>query len=75
MIDREEYLRQISPFIDKPVIKVITGIRRCGKSTFLKLIYNSLISKGVKPDKILLINKDSLEFDSLKNYKQLCKIC
>jgi hypothetical protein len=71
MVTRERYLKQITPFIDKPVIKVITGIRRCGKSTFLKLIYNSLRDKGVKPENVLLINKDSLEFDSLKIYQQL----
>lgn len=71
MIQRERYLKKITPFIDKPVIKVITGIRRCGKSTFLKLIRDSLTDKGVKQENILLINKDSLEFDSLTNYKQL----
>jgi predicted AAA+ superfamily ATPase len=71
MVQRERYLKQISPFIDKPVIKVITGIRRCGKSTFLKLICNSLTDSGIKPENILLINKDSLEFDSLTTYKQL----
>jgi hypothetical protein len=73
MIERETYLKQINPFIDKPVIKVISGIRRCGKSTFLRLIQNSLLNKGVKPANILLINKDSLEFDSLSNYKHLAK--
>ena len=71
MIQREKYLKQISPFIDKPVIKVITGIRRCGKSSFLKLICNLLTDRGIKPENILLINKDSLEFDSLTTYKQL----
>ena len=71
MIQREGYIKQISPFIDKPIIKVITGIRRCGKSTFLKLICKSLIDKGVKPENILLINKDSLEFDLMTTYKQL----
>jgi uncharacterized protein len=71
MINRERYIKQILPFIDKPVIKVITGIRRCGKSTFLKLIINLLVEKAVKAENILFINKDSLEFDTLANYKQL----
>lgn len=71
MVQRERYLKQITPFIDKPIIKVITGIRRCGKSTFLKLICNLLTDKGVNLKNILLINKDSLEFDSLNTYKQL----
>jgi len=61
MINRERYIKQILPFIDKPIIKVITGFRRCGKSTFLKLIQHSLTEKGVKPENILLVNKDSME--------------
>lgn len=73
MIDRERYIRQISPFIGKPVIKVITGIRRCGKSTFLKMISASLTNKSVAPDNIILINKDSLEFDFIRDYKDLNK--
>jgi len=71
MIQREKYLKQITPFIDKPVIKVITGIRRCGKSTFLKQICNYLANREIQSENILLINKDSLEFDFLTNYKQL----
>ena len=71
MILRENYINQISPFIGKPVIKVITGIRRCGKSTFLKMIINSLIDDGVLADNIILINKDSLEFDLIRNYADL----
>ena len=73
MISRIRYLEQITPFFDKPVIKVITGIRRCGKSTFLKLIINSLTKQGIVSENILLINKDSLEFDSITDYKQLVK--
>lgn len=71
MIIRDKYLKQIAPFIDKPVIKVITGIRRCGKSTFLRQIFNTLIDRGIESKNILLINKDSLEFDSLTTYQQL----
>lgn len=71
MIARSRYLKQIIPFIDKPVIKVVTGIRRCGKSTFLKLVYTTLLEKGINKENILFINKDSFEFDSLTNYQQL----
>jgi hypothetical protein len=71
MIQRDRYLKQISPFIGKPVIKVITGIRRCGKSTFLKMICNTLIERKISPDNIVLINKDSMEFDFIGNYQQL----
>lgn len=71
MILREQYLKQLEPFIGKPVIKVITGIRRCGKSTFLKMICNSLIESGVDRRNLILINKDSLEFDFIQNYHDL----
>ena len=57
--------------MDKPVIKIITGVRRCGKSTFLKQIIEKLTESGVKVDNILLINKDSLEFDWMTHYHQL----
>lgn len=73
MILRERYIRQIEPFIGKPVIKVITGIRRCGKSTFLKMIHDSLIEKGVTESNIILINKDSLEFDFIRTFSDLNK--
>jgi len=71
MIKREKYLQRIRPFIDKPVIKVITGIRRCGKSTFLKMLIDDLIKNKTKLRNILFINKDSLEFDSINTYTDL----
>lgn len=71
MIQRGIYLEKIAPFIGKPVIKVITGIRRCGKSTFLKMLAGSLKDKGIDERNILLINKDSLEFDFIADYKDL----
>jgi predicted AAA+ superfamily ATPase len=71
MKNRGKYLKRIKPFINKPVIKVITGIRRCGKSTFLKILINDLINKNAKPENIVFINKDSLEFDSINTYKDL----
>lgn len=72
MIKRDQYLEKVKPFIDKPVIKVITGIRRCGKSTFLKQIKEWLMeNQNVEAANILLINKDSMEFDWMKDYLQL----
>jgi uncharacterized protein len=65
MIKREKYLKRIAPFIDRPVIKVITGIRRSGKSTFLKLLMNELSGRGTRRKNIVYINKDSLEFDHI----------
>jgi predicted AAA+ superfamily ATPase len=71
MIRRDKYLEKITPFIDKPVIKVITGLRRCGKSTFAKLLIQELQSKKISPKNIVYINKDSLEYDFIANYNDL----
>jgi predicted AAA+ superfamily ATPase len=71
MIIREKYLNRVKPFINKPLIKIITGIRRCGKSTFLRILIDDLIKSNVNPENILLINKDSLEFDFINSYTDL----
>lgn len=72
MISRKYYLNKIKPFISKPVIKAITGLRRVGKSTFIKQIIDYLQKeKGVKPANIVYINKESLDFDFISNYKDL----
>ena len=73
MQDRTRYIKAIEPFIDKPVIKVITGVRRCGKSTFLKLLINQLKEKSISDKNIVFINKDSLQFDFITDYKELNK--
>ncbi|MCF8226543.1 MAG: ATP-binding protein [Bacteroidales bacterium] len=71
MIKRKEYIKAIVPFIDKPVIKAISGIRRCGKSTLLHQIIESLMERGIAAEQIIYINKELFEFDEIKNYKQL----
>lgn len=71
MIKRELFYSRILPFVDKPVIKVITGIRRSGKSTFLKILIREFEEGGVPASKILYINKDSLSFEFLSNYRDL----
>lgn len=68
---REDYLKKIEKFIGKPVIKVITGIRRSGKSYFIKQVINHLQENGVSTNDILYINKELFEFDFIKNYKDL----
>jgi hypothetical protein len=71
MVIREKYLNRIIPFIDKPLIKTITGIRRCGKSTLLRQIENILIKQGIDKNRIISINKELFEFDAIRNYKDL----
>lgn len=71
MIERKEYLDQLESWKDKQIIKVITGIRRCGKSTVLKLFQQKLIASGVKEEQIISINFEDMEFEELLDYKKL----
>lgn len=71
MIKRELYLKKIRNFIDKPVIKVITGMRRSGKSMILKLISQELLEKGISSQNIIYINFESLMFSDLTEFKTL----
>ena len=65
MIKRELYLKEIRPLIGKDIIKVLTGIRRCGKSTLLKQIKEELIQMGISEENILEINFDSMQFQDI----------
>lgn len=68
MFQRPEYIKKVIPFIGKPVIKVITGIRRSGKSSVLELIQNYMFeNESVEKRTILYINKESLRFAHIKN--------
>jgi hypothetical protein len=69
---RNIYLHRITPFIGKPVIKIITGMRRVGKSCFLKqLIAHIQHTYGTDPKNILYIDKESLEFEDIRTYRDL----
>lgn len=67
MILRKLYLEAIQPFIDKPQVKILTGIRRSGKSTVLKLLKEELLTKGVEDKYIISINLESLEYTDILN--------
>lgn len=71
MIVREAYLEQIKPFIDKPLIKILTGIRRSGKSTVMRLLKNELLASGVPEDRIISINLESFTYSELRNARAL----
>ena len=71
MKNRDLYLQQLIDFKDTSLIKVITGIRRCGKSTLLDLYNEYLLKNGILPTSIIRMNFESLEFDSIKTYKEL----
>lgn len=66
MIKRETYLKQIRGFYDKDLIKVITGIRRCGKSVLLKQIMEELKEQGVEDNQILYINFEDYDFSFIQ---------
>ena len=59
MILREKYMSKIRPFINQPIIKVLTGIRRSGKSVMLELIQNELIKQGMDKKYFMSINLES----------------
>ncbi len=71
MYKRNLYLKQIEPFLGNSVVKVITGMRRSGKSCLVRLLMNKLIADGVQPEQIVYINKESYEFDAIRTYHDL----
>lgn len=60
MIQREYYMKQIRPFINTDLIKVLTGIRRSGKSVMLQLIQEELLSQQIRPDQMISLNFEDL---------------
>lgn len=71
MIKRELYMKRIRPFIGSNLIKVMTGIRRCGKSVMLELIKQELIESGVNPIQFISINFEDLNYSHLQTAKSL----
>lgn len=71
MIQREQYMSQIRDFIDRPVIKVLTGMRRSGKSALLELTKEELLKRGIPKKNIIYINLESLRYERLKEYHAL----
>lgn len=70
MIERLEYLEKLKKWKDKDVIKVVTGIRRCGKSTLFDLFINYLHSVGIDSKHIISINLEAPDYD-FQNYRDL----
>lgn len=71
MIKRDNYINEIKKFMNKPIVKVITGMRRSGKSIILKLLSQDLIENGVEKKNIIEINFESLMFSELTEFKKL----
>lgn len=71
MIQRKEYLKKLIAFRDKQLIKVVTGVRRCGKSTLLKMYQEWLREQGVEASRIISINFEDIDYEELTDYKKL----
>ncbi len=71
MIARKIYIDLLKSYREKEVIKVVTGVRRCGKSTLFSLYIQYLKSVGIADDQIITINLEDIEFEYLLNYKSL----
>lgn len=71
MLKRETYLSRIRGFYHTNLIKILVGIRRCGKSVILKQIEEEIKKSGVKKDHIIFISFEYIEFEDLTDYKKL----
>jgi predicted AAA+ superfamily ATPase len=71
---RSAWVEKVKKFHDTGLIKVITGIRRCGKSSLMRLCVNDLLENGVPPGNVIHINFELMEYDSVRDYNELYKI-
>ncbi len=71
MIVRQSYLDKIKPFIGRPIVKAITGLRRVGKSFFLRQLMALLKEDGVAEENILYIDMEQVKFDFIRDYRDL----
>lgn len=71
MIKRDTYVNQLMNFREKEVIKVVTGIRRCGKSTLFTLFIDQLLQNGVEERQIIVLNLEDFDYDFIKTAKDL----
>lgn len=71
MVERHNYLEKLKSWKDEQVIKVVTGIRRCGKSTLLTQYQDWLLNNGVSKEQIIAVNFEEMEYEELLDYKNL----
>ena len=71
MISRESYMKRIRPFMGGDLVKVLTGVRRCGKSVMLELIKEELVAQGVSPEDMLSYNFEDMSYMHLLDAKAL----
>ncbi len=73
MVPRPAYLKELDSLRDKQIIKILTGVRRCGKSTILQLYQQQLLSEGIQKDQIQMLNFEDLGLAKITNYLDLYK--
>lgn len=73
MIYRKTYMDKIIPFIDTPFVKILTGVRRCGKSTVMEMIKEELLKRGISKENIISYRFDSLENEEIDTASKLYK--
>lgn len=71
MINRPDYIREITPFIDKPLVKILSGVRRCGKSTIFEMLHDELIRVGVPADSIITKRYTEMDIPEDLSAKQM----
>ena len=71
MINRPIYIDRIMAYVNTPFVKILTGIRRCGKSTILRMLMEEIKKRGVRDDQILHYSFDSREYEDIKTAKAL----
>lgn len=71
MIYRSDYMRQLQAFKDNKIIKVVTGVRRSGKSTLLQMYRDELMANGVSLSQIQFVNFELMKYDYIRTYRQL----
>ena len=75
IINRVEYLNKLIAWKDKQLIKIVTGVRRCGKSMLLEIYQDYLKNQGVTDQQIIAINFEDLDYEELTDYKKLYSLC
>ncbi len=71
MIERKNYIEDLINFKDKNLIKVVTGIRRCGKSTLFELFQQHLLNNGITKEQIVSVNLEHADFRNINNAEDL----
>ena len=71
MIFRPDYIKAVEPFIDAPIVKILTGVRRCGKSTIFQMIKQELLKRNIAPDHIIMKRYTEMDIPDSITAKQM----